>query len=375
MKKKAAIVVTTIFEPRFLDGYIENLRRFGHEDVELIVIIDRKTPASVAERCEHHRRGGALVLCPTLDEQEAFLARFPSMAGRIPYNTDNRRNVGYLMALDRGAEVLISIDDDNYVLDEVDFVGEHLVTGTTADLAATETSDGWFNICSLLHSSTRDEIFPRGFPYFARRHERTLQTSQVSAARVAVNAGVWLSDPDVDAMTRLTQAPHIRSAEPHSIRLGERTWTPINTQNTSIARDAIAAYYYVRMGFSLGGLRIDRYGDIISGYLIAKCVKTRGEAIRIGSPVADHRRTPHNLFKDLYHELAGMVLLDDLLPWFTELQISGSTYPELYASLADALEERSGSMNGFVWDEGGREFLVETAGHMRGWLDAVALIG
>lgn len=375
MKRRAAIVVTTIFEPRFLDGYIENLRRFGHEDVDVIVIIDRKTPASVAERCEHHRRGGMRVLCPTLDEQETFLARFPSMAERIPYNTDNRRNVGFLMALDRGADVLISIDDDNYVLEDVDFVGEHLVTGTEIDLESLESSDRWFNLCSLLHSSTNDEIFPRGFPYFARRNTRELRGERSGRARVAMNAGLWLSDPDVDAMTRLTQAPHIASAEPRSIRLGERTWTPINTQNTSIARDAIAAYYYVRMGFSLGGLRIDRYGDIISGYLVAKCAKSRGDAIRIGSPVADHRRTPHNLFKDLYHELAGMVLLDDLLPWLMDLQIEGGSYPELYASLADALEAKAPSMSGFVWDEGGREFLRETAGHMRAWLDAVALIG
>ena len=375
MPERVAIVVTTIFEPRFLDGYMENLRRFGHEGAELIVIIDRKTPASVAERCEHHRREGMRVLCPTLHEQETFLARFPSMAGRIPYNTDNRRNVGFLMALDRGADVLISIDDDNFVLDDVDFVGEHLVTGRTIDLEELESSDRWFNICSLLHSSTKDEIFPRGFPYFARRNERTIRREPAGAARVALNAGLWLSDPDVDAMTRLTQAPRIASAEPHSIRLGGGTWTPINTQNTSIARDAIAAYYYVRMGFSLGGLRIDRYGDILSGYLLAKCVKTRGEAIRIGSPVADHRRTPHNLFKDLYHELAGMVLLDDLLPWLLELRIDGSSYRELYASLADALEAKAPSMSGFVWDEGGRDFLIETAEHMRAWLEAVSVIG
>ena len=315
------------------------------------------------------------VLCPTLDEQETFLARFPSMAGRIPYNTDNRRNIGFLMALDRGAEVLISIDDDNFVLDDVDFVGEHLVTGQTIELETLESSDQWFNICSLLHSSTKDDIFPRGFPYFARRNERTLRQERADAARVVINAGLWLSDPDVDAMTRLTQAPHIRSAEAHSIRLGDHTWTPINTQNTSITRDAIPAYYYVRMGFSLGGLRIDRYGDILSGYLLAKCVKTRGDAIRIGSPIADHRRTPHNLFKDLYHELAGMVLLDDLLPWLIDAKISGTSYRELYASLADAIEKKSASMSGFVWDEGGRDFLVETAGHMRAWLDAVAVIG
>lgn len=375
MTRHVSIVVTTIFEPRFLDGYVDNLRRFGREEADLIVIIDRKTPPTVAEGCEHHRKGGMKVLCPTLAEQEELLAKFPSMANRVPYDTDNRRNIGFLMALERGADVLISIDDDNFVLDDVDFVGEHLATGQSIELEETEGSDGWFNICSLLHSSTKDEIFPRGFPYYARRHERSLAAKAAPLATVAINAGLWLSDPDVDAMTRLTQAPHIASAEKHSIRLGRNTWTPINTQNTSVVREAVAAYYYVRMGFSLGGLRIDRYGDILSGYLLQKCVKTRGDAIRIGSPVADHRRTPHNLFKDLYHELAGMVLFDDLLPWFTELAISGGSYAELYAAVADALDEKSAAMKGFVWDEGGRDFLRETADHMRAWLAAVKVIG
>ncbi len=370
MKNRIAIVVTTIFEPLFIDGYVENLRRFGREDVEIIVIIDRKTPASVAERCAHYG-----LICPTLDEQEAFLARFPSMAGRIPYDSDNRRNIGFLMALDRGAELLISIDDDNYCIDDVDFVSEHLAAGRTIDAAATASGDGWLNICSLLQSSTKDEIFPRGFPYFARRHERTLSEERCDPARVAINVGLWLSDPDVDAMTRLVQAPRIGSAQDRSLRLGTNTWTPINTQNTAVVRDAIAAYYYVRMGFSLGGLTIDRYGDILSGYLIQKCVKTRGDAIRIGSPIADHRRTPHNLFKDLYHELAGMVLLEDLLPWFKEMTIGEGTYSEMYAAVADALAERSASMRGFVWDDGGRDFLVDTAANMRAWLDAIRMIG
>src|ERR1051325_3529749 len=124
----------------------------------------RRPPPPVAEACP---RVGAV--CPTLDEQEAFLARFPSMRGRIPYDSDNRRNIGFLMALERGADLLISIDDDNYALDDVDFAGQHLAAGETLDMAATESSDGWINLCALLESSTSDPIFPRGFPYFAPR--------------------------------------------------------------------------------------------------------------------------------------------------------------------------------------------------------------
>jgi len=249
MSRRVAIVVTTIFEPRFLDGYVENLRRFGHDSAEIIVIVDRKTPPSVAEACA---RLGAV--CPTMGEQEQFLAKFPSMRGRIPYDSDNRRNVGFLMALDRGADLLVSIDDDNYVLDDVDFAGEHLAAGETLDLHATESSDGWINLCSLLESSTSDPIFPRGFPYFARRRARTLIDDGSAPARLAVNVGLWLSDPDVDAIGRLAQAPHIRAWTGRTLRLGPGTWTPINTQNTAVVRDAMAAYHYCRMGFSVGGL-------------------------------------------------------------------------------------------------------------------------
>ena len=372
--RRTDIVVTTIFEPKFLDGYVDNLERNGHDDTGIIVIIDRKTPQTVYERCQHHAKRGRPVICPTLEEQERFLARFGNLAGRIPWDSDNRRNIGFLMALERGAEVMITIDDDNFVLDDSDFVAEHSVAGTRVSLPEVSSSDGWINLCGMLESNVATDIFPRGFPYFARRAKRELTRSDASA-EVAINVGLWLSDPDVDAMTRLTLAPHVSSFRGDNILLATGTWTPINTQNTAIVRDAIAAYYYVRMGFSLGGLKIDRYGDILSGYLLQKAVKTRGGGIRVGTPIADHRRTPHNLFKDLYHELAGMVLLEDILPWLQELRLDSGSYPALYASLAGALEEKAATMHGFVWDEGGGDFLRDTAANMRAWLSAVSAIG
>jgi glycosyltransferase involved in cell wall biosynthesis len=376
MQKRVSIVVTTIFEPRFLDGYIDDFERNGRgDDTELIVIIDRKTPPSVARKCEELHAAGHRVICPTLDEQEQFLAKFPSLTGRIPYDSDNRRNIGFLMALERGAEILISIDDDNYALADSDFVGEHSLAGELANGIEVNGSDGWFNLCSLLDSSVREDVYARGFPYYARRAQRQVSERPADSSRIAANVGLWLSDPDVDAVTRLALAPRMQSFRGRTVYLGRDSWTPINTQNTAIVRDAIPAYYYVRMGFSVGGMKIDRYGDILSGYFLQCCVKARGEAIRIGSPIADHRRTPHNLFKDLYHELAGMVLLDDLLPWMTGLTLSGSSYAELYANLADELTGRAGAMTGFVWDDGGRDFLMDTASHMRAWLEAVKTIG
>jgi hypothetical protein len=188
---------------------------------------------------------------------------------------------------------------------------------------------------------------------------------------VAINAGLWLDDPDVDAIYRLCRRAKGTSFNGESVVLGADTWSPVNTQNTSLSREAALTYYYVKMGYPLKGLTIDRFGDILSGYLSQKCMKHLGYAVRLGDPVVDHRRTVHNLFKDLYHELAGIVLIEELLPWLKEVKLSGSTPLDVYASLSSELAANAERFRGFIWDDGGREFLIDTARNMQTWIKAV----
>ncbi|MEQ1438030.1 hypothetical protein AAG565_01595 [Fontimonas sp. SYSU GA230001] len=376
-RRKTDIVVTTIFEPAWLQGYLDNVRAHGHvEDVTLRIICDRKTPGSVHAAAQAARRQGFQIDCPSLDEQESYLRRLGLPADFIPWNTDNRRNIGFLRAWESGADVLISIDDDNYCRDDSDFVGCHHVVGRPAGTAAAVAAAApWYNICEQLDLQTGARAYARGYPYAARSPQMQATpaagTADQAARTVAINAGLWIDDPDVDALTRLVLAPRARRAAAGAVLLAPETWSPINTQNTALMRAAIPAYYYVRMGFPLQGLRIDRFGDILSGYFVQKCAKHLGHTVRIGAPVAEHRRTPHNLFKDLYHELAGVVLVEELAPWLQALRLSGSDYIEAYASLADAIGGEASRFKGFVWDEGGREFLLETAACMRTWLGIV----
>ncbi len=382
MTRKTDIVVTTIFEPAWLAGYLENLSAHGRQDsVTLRIICDRKTPPTVYAAANTARGKGFLIDCPTLDEQTDYLAKLGLGEDFIPWNTDNRRNIGFLRAWESGAEVLISIDDDNYCRGDSDFVGDHHVVGAKAGAKPGQQlaqGGAWFNICSLLQTDKQDPIYARGYPYAARSasaQARLVKAGAAAERRVAVNAGLWLDDPDVDAITRLSQRPRVRSADGSGVLLSDETWSPINTQNTGLIRDAIPAYYYVRMGFPLQGMKIDRFGDILSGYFVQKCAKHLGDLVRLGSPVADHRRTPHNLFKDLYQELAGVVLIEELLPWLQELKLSGRNYADSYAALADALLSQAAQFKGFVWDEGGREFLRDTARCMQRWLSVVSRLG
>src|SRR5437870_5691904 len=96
---KATIVFTTIFDPILLDAYFENFERFGHLDqVDVIVVPDRKTPAGAYSRCAEISKKGLRTKCPAIEEQEGFLKSIGLRPDTIPYDSDNRRNVGYLMA-------------------------------------------------------------------------------------------------------------------------------------------------------------------------------------------------------------------------------------------------------------------------------------
>lgn len=381
MSRKTDIVVTTIFEPSWLSGYLDNLRKYGREqEVTLRIICDRKTPATVFAAADAARGNGFNVDCPTLEEQENYLKKHALGDGFIPWNTDNRRNIGFLRAWEAGTEVLVSIDDDNYCNAESDFVGSHHIVGEYAgNLSETDFADGdWYNICARLHANSKSDFYARGYPYAARNVQEKSRLSAPPKAGekniVSVNAGLWTDDPDVDAVTRLALAPRVTDAQSGAVVLGPNTWSPINTQNTALIRAAIPAYYYVRMGFPIQGMTIDRFGDILSGYFLQKCAKHLGHSIRFGDPVAAHRRSPHNLFKDLFHELAGMVIVEDLLPWLRELKLEGSNYTQAYASLAYSLQDQADSFTGFVWDDGGRDFLRETADCMQTWLSALKQI-
>ena len=376
MARPTAIVVTTIFEPAFLACYTDNVERASRlEETIVYVIPDRKTPPSAAAVASGACDRGYRVSCPSLVDQESFLRRVGAPSDFIPYNTDNRRNVGFLMALEAGCDVLVSIDDDNFCLPATDFVGEHQVVGQSAVDPVVRSSDAWFNICSLLDGWAGPAIFPRGFPYAAQQSARNVSFHEPSKPlTVAMNAGLWLDEPDVDAVTRLSRQPKIQRFIGPSVVLGPDVWSPINTQNTALTREVALTYYYVRMGFPLRGLNIDRFGDILSGYLTQKVIKHLGQGIRVGTPIVDHRRTPHNLFKDLYHELAGIVLIEEFIPWLIDLRLSGTTALDAYASLSDEIAAAADRFTGFIWDDGGREFLRETSRLMQTWLRIVRCI-
>jgi hypothetical protein len=412
---RATVVLTTIFETPVLETYYANFARYGRlGQVEVVVVPDQKTPPAVFAGCRELSQRGLGCRCPSLEEQEAFLNSVGLPAHLVPYNSDNRRNVGFLMALASGADFLISLDDDNYCLPEGDVFAAHaVVRAGEGEHAVVESPNRFFNFCDLLEfdqPGSREEndpltaclrarlgnpletlgtwpsrdrqgadgpffsrlpapCYPRGYPYFARRSDHpTIRT--VGRAEVHMNAGLWLCDPDVDAITWLVSAPHVVGFKGDSVVLGRNTWSPVNTQNTALRREAIPSYYFVRMGYPVGGASIDRYGDIFSGYFAQACVKQVGGLVRAGAPVADHRRNSHNHLRDATREWPCILVLEDLLPWLAEVKLSGDSHLGAYLSLSHELDEVVEKIHGPIWNEATRGYFHQMSYYMRRWLGA-----
>ena len=113
----------------------------------------------------------------------------------MPFHSIQRRNIAVLKAWEDGADVVITIDDDNWMLNH-DFVGLHRIVAEQPESPAVESSSGWFNVCSMLEEAHGTHFYHRGFPRGERWKEAaTFTCTAPLRRRVAVNAGLWLDDP------------------------------------------------------------------------------------------------------------------------------------------------------------------------------------
>lgn len=336
---KIAFVLTTIGVPNLLKGYAQNAKEYNHKDVGFIVIGDNKTPhGAVRSLLQEVEKEGFIAEYWDVERQKSWLKDFPKLDRIVPYNSDNRRNIGFLIAAQEGAEIIISLDDDNYVISG-DYISSHKIVGNKVELETVSSTNNWFNPCSMLKTEPQRPIYSRGFPYSKRWGDRIVK--ERSSGRIVINLGLWLGDPDVDAVTNLNEKVKVlgfKEGSPKRIMLAPNTFAPINTQNTAFHRDILPCFYYVMMGEEIHGMKIDRYGDVWAGLFAKKVIDQMGDWAALGEPLTNHRRNPHDLLKDLTCEFWGMLLNEDLTSKVESIHLIQKTYPNAYLELAQKLE-------------------------------------
>lgn len=331
---KTTIVTTTIYLPSALEKYCENARFYGHTDLDFVVIGDKKTPLETRAFCES--LAARWYPCQYLDiaDQEAYLEGHLALWKHIPFNCIQRRNVGLLKAWEGGADVIITVDDDNWMMNH-DFIRLHNIVGQSPELPAFETSSGWFNVCSVLEEASGTPFYHRGFPRGERWKEAEVFTGTAPIRRrVAVNAGLWLDDPDIDAMTRLERPIVVRGVKPQyppTFVLQPGTWSPFNSQNTAMLRETIPSYFQSPC--------VGRYDDIWPSYITTRIMNHFEDVVAFGVPLLRQKRNEHILWKDLDNERIGMLLTDEFCAALRGIELTGGTYHQCYGEIVAKLPQ------------------------------------
>uniref|UniRef100_E6QWM0 Putative Ata16 protein n=1 Tax=mine drainage metagenome TaxID=410659 RepID=E6QWM0_9ZZZZ len=376
---KLAITLTTINDGRFLERF-RPLLLAGGERISMVIAGDRKTPPDCARRVERLTAEGFDVRYLGLDAQ-AEIAHSAGLAPDfVPFDSDNRRNLAVLEAWRRGADVFVSLDDDNWPLDPHEFISCYGQVGSVQRLPVVCGAGRWPNFCAMLdiRSGWTDEpvaVFARGHPH-ARRDGETigLAIGPEEEATVLAHVGLWSGHPDVDAATRAALDPVSRGMPRPNILLAPGdARAPMSTQNVAVARALVPAWWYVRMGPMKSGRPLDRFGDMFQAYFASMVIEALSGRFAFGTPLVRHERNPHSLLRDLAAEASGMALLEDLLGYI-ETVPRGATAAEAYQAVAEGLADALPVGGGLLGDDA-RRWADETAEAMVAWTHACARLG
>lgn len=289
---RAVIVVPSIRE-ECLRAFLE---AWDGEFREHVVIIVEDNPAKTF-KIEHSH-----VLHFAWEEIEQELEE---AAWIIPRRTDCIRSFGFYKAYQLEADMVVTLDDDCFP------TGPGFLAAHAARLQRAR-ADAWV--------STGSGLVPRGMPYVERSREQ----------EVVLNHGLWVGNPDVDAVTQLMRQRIEGDFKPEDLTVPRGMFFPMCGMNLAFKPDVIPALYFLLMG---QGYPYDRYGDIWAGILFKKICDHLGYAITSGLPLVEHRRVS-NVWANLAKEAPGMEVNERFWRIVDAIVLTETTFAGCYRELA-----------------------------------------
>lgn len=256
------------------------LKQFAEEtskhNIPFIVIGDTKSPKEFhLEGCDFY----------SIDRQKSLNFE---IAKTLPTKHYARKNLGYLIAMHKGAKIIIETDDDNMPLDGFwDNRNKHVKTHLLSD-------KGWINIYKYF---TETHIWPRGFALEYIQDNLPALENQ-SSIDCPIQQGLADENPDVDAIYRLTMPLPITFNKSDNIALGNNTICPFNSQNTTWFKEAFPLMY-------LPSLCSFRMTDIWRSFVAQRIAWTCGWPILFHYSTVWQERNDHNLMIDFRDEISG----------------------------------------------------------------------
>ncbi len=273
--KNACLIITSIAGQ-------ENpvLKQFAKQalsrKIPFIVIGDTKSPTSFClNGCDFY----------SIERQQTLNFK---LAKVLPVKHYARKNLGYLIAISKGSETIIETDDDNLPLElfwdnRSKFVNAHLIE-----------EQGWVNVYKYF---TEINIWPRGFALENLQDERPKLDKQISVS-CPIQQGLADGNPDVDAIYRLILPLPVKFNKSASIALGNNTFCPFNSQNTTWFKEVFPLLY-------LPSYCSFRMTDIWRSFVAQRIAWTCGWPILFHQSTVWQERNDHDLMKDFRDEISG----------------------------------------------------------------------
>lgn len=269
---KKFIVITSIFKPT------EAIERFAAlTDYHLVVVGDKKTPA-----------GWQYPGCTFLNV-DAQIALSPSLANAIPFNHYGRKMMGYVYAMQQGADIIIDTDDDN-----IPYTGWNF-PGFEGDYTSSAANLGWVNI---YHRFSEQPVWPRGLPlrHINDSREKLQWQTEKTKQRVGIWQGLADEDPDVDAIYRLTSNKLCNFAKSEPVVLEKGTVCPFNSQNTAMRKELFPLLF-------LPSFVTFRFTDILRGIIAQPVLWQHDYRLGFTEATVVQKRNEHDYFKDFESEV------------------------------------------------------------------------
>lgn len=217
----------------------------------------------------------------------------------IDWHHPGRRSIGFLEAIRAGADAIISTDDDNIALNDSYFQDYERIVGSVFSGIQASSERGWVDAAWFLQPS----VHHRGFPHQLWHPFEPPTVGSVTGAHIGVAAGLWLGDPDIDAVTRIVNRPACMTASPVAdagFVVEPSCYSPFNSQNTAFVRDLLPTMLMLTP--------YGRFDDIWCSYLTERVMRNHGWAVYYGKPYVWQQRTgrTQRLMRDLSVEIEGM---------------------------------------------------------------------
>jgi hypothetical protein len=218
-----------------------------------------------------------------------------------------RKNIGYLLAMSNGSNIIIETDDDNipnpgFWNQRREFIDSHHASGV-----------GWCNVYKLF---TDAEIWPRGFPLEKILGKDNITISEISQSGYApIQQGLADQNPDVDAVYRMTRQLPFTFEKSGNFQLSSGVWCPFNSQNTTWFKGVFPLLY-------LPSFCSFRMTDIWRSFVAQRILWQCGWGVLFHGATVWQDRNQHNLLRDFEQEVSGYVNNDKIRETLDNLRLT-----------------------------------------------------